>query len=144
MTDAAKVSSGMRGAVPGISVMRTNLGRARGLGASRSGTGHWWAERLTSVALVPLMLWFLFAALHLAGLPRATVAHWATNTLNTSLLFAFVIVIFYHMQLGLQVVIDDYIHSGRTRLAALLVMRGVVGLVGLMAAVSILKLAFIG
>ncbi len=129
---------------PTVRVMRSQLGRVRGLGAAKSGTGHWWAERVTSVALVPLTLWFVYACLHLAGMPRADVAHWAANPINAALLLALVLVTFHHMQLGLQVVMEDYIHTEKTRMLALVLMKGVVWLLGLMAVMAALKLAFTG
>ena len=129
---------------PTVTVMRSQLGRVRGLGAAKSGTAHWWAERLTAAALVPLSVWFVFAAVHLAGLPRAAVGQWAANPINTALLLALLAITFHHMQLGLQVVIDDYIHTERTRLAATLLLKAAVLLLGLMSAVAALKLAFAG
>jgi succinate dehydrogenase / fumarate reductase membrane anchor subunit len=138
MSQTAK-SSGLK-----IPVMRSQLGRVRGLGAARSGTEHWWAERLTSIALVPLTLWFVVAALHLSGLPRASVAHWAGNPINTALLVALVLVTFRHLHLGLQVVIEDYVHDERSKLVSLLLLRGVVGLVALIGVLATLKLALAG
>lgn len=139
-------------AVPGVSgpaingpnVMRSPLGRARGLGAARSGLGHWWAERLTSVALVPLTLWFVYAALHLSGMGRPEVAHFVANPINAALLLALVVVTFHHMQLGLQVVAEDYIHAPGAKLASVLVIKGVALLLALACSVAILKLAFAG
>jgi succinate dehydrogenase / fumarate reductase membrane anchor subunit len=122
--------------------MRSQLGLVRGLGASKSGTEHWWMERLTSVALVPLTLWFVYAALHLSRLPRAAVAHWAGNPINAALLVALVLVTFRHLLLGLQVVIEDYVHVERTRTISLVLLRGVVGFVALIGVLAALKLAF--
>ncbi len=138
MSQTAKPSA------PRMRVMRTQLGQVRGLGAARSGTAHWWAERLTSVALVPLTLWFVYAALHLSGLPRAAVAHWAGNPINAALLVALVLVTFRHLLLGLQVVIEDYIHVEATRTVSLLLLRGAVWLVALIGVAAALKLAFSG
>jgi succinate dehydrogenase / fumarate reductase membrane anchor subunit len=148
MSDAAKASP-IKGAPKGASglhvrVMRSQLGRARGLGAARTGTAHWWAERLTSVALVPLTVWFVFVVLHLSGLPRADVAHWAANPINAGLLVALVLTTFHHMQLGLQVVVDDYIHVESTRMALLLLIKGAAAVLALIAVVAALKLAFTG
>ena len=127
-----------------LHVMRSQLGRVRGLGAGRSGTGHWWAERLTAVALLPLTLWFVYAVLHLAGAPRHAVAHWAGNPLNAALLAALVIATFRHAQLGLQAVVDDYVHDETAHMAALLLIRGAAALLGLVALMAVLKLAVSG
>jgi succinate dehydrogenase / fumarate reductase membrane anchor subunit len=135
MSQATKTSG------PHVRVMRSQLGLARGLGASKSGTQHWWAERLTSIALVPLTLWFVVSVFRLSGLPRAAVAHWAGHPVNAALLLALVLVTFKHLLLGLQVVIEDYIHVERTRTLAILALRGGVGLVALIGVLAALKLA---
>src|SRR5689334_9706778 len=101
---------------PRVDMMRTMLGRARGLGAAKSGTGAWFVERLTALALVPLSVWFVLAIFRLVGAPRAEVAHWAGHPVNATLLLALVAATFQHMQLGLQVVIEDYIPGNRSRL----------------------------
>lgn len=127
-----------------VEVLRTQLGRARGLGASRSGTTVWWAERVTSVALVPLTLWFVYVALHLAGRPRQSIAHFAGHPLNAALLLALVLITFHHMALGLQVVIEDYIHIERTKMTMLLAVKGAAWMMALACVVSVLKLALAG
>jgi succinate dehydrogenase / fumarate reductase, membrane anchor subunit len=144
MSETAKASALKGAANPGVQVMRSQLGRVRGLGAARAGTAHWWAERVTSIALVPLTLWFVFAVLHLTGLPRNDVAHWAANPINAALLVALVVTTFHHMQLGLQVIVDDYIHVERTRMLVLLSIKGGTALLGLIAVIAALKLAFTG
>jgi succinate dehydrogenase / fumarate reductase, membrane anchor subunit len=122
--------------------MRSMLGRARGLGSAKSGLGHWFAQRMTAVALLPLTLWFICSVIRLAGQPRAAVASWASSPVVTALLLAMVGATFHHLQAGLQTVIEDYIHAERPRLLWLLVMRGAVVLLALLAAVAVLKLAF--
>jgi succinate dehydrogenase / fumarate reductase membrane anchor subunit len=129
---------------PTINVLRSQLGRARGLGAAKSGLSHWWAERLTSVALVPLTLWFVYAVLHLSSRDRAHVQHFASSPINATLLLALVLITFHHMQLGLQVVIEDYVHSEGTKLVALLAIKGVALLLAIACSISVLKLAFAG
>jgi succinate dehydrogenase / fumarate reductase membrane anchor subunit len=122
-------------------VMRSQLGRARGLGSAKSGVHHWQVERITAVALVPLSLWFVWAVLTHLGAPREQVAAWAGTPLNAALLLGLVALTFHHMQLGLQVVWEDYIRGTGRRGAAILATRGAALLLGLVAAVSILKLA---
>jgi len=122
-------------------IMRSGLGRARGLGAAKTGTAHWFAERVTSVALVPLTLWFIFSILSLLGAPRAAVVAWAGGLINTTLLLALVLITFQHMAMGLQVVMEDYIHEEKPRLVWILVMKAVVGLFGIAATLAVLKLA---
>jgi succinate dehydrogenase / fumarate reductase membrane anchor subunit len=125
-----------------IQVMRSQLGRARGMGSAKSGTHHWWAERVTAIALVPLTLWFIYAVLHLAGHPQPFVQHWVGHPINTVLLLALVAMTFHHMQLGLQVVMEDYIDSQKWQAIAILLNKAVALVLGLLCAVSILRMAF--
>ena len=91
---------------PQIDIMRSPLGRARGLGAAKAGAVHWWVQRLTSLALVPLTLWFLCAVIRLLGATRDDVVYWMAGPLPIVLLIALVIATFHHLQAGLQVVIE--------------------------------------
>lgn len=126
-----------------IAVRRSQLGRARGAGAAHSGVHHWWAERVTAIALVPLTIWFILSVLGLIGAPQARVAAWAGNPFNTALLLAMIVMTFHHMQLGVQVVLEDYVSDKRLLTALVLVNKGVALLLGLIAAVSVLKLALL-
>lgn len=126
-----------------IAVMRSQLARARGVGAAHSGVHHWWAERVTAIALVPLTIWFILSVLGLIGAPQARVAAWAGNPFNTALLLAMIVMTFHHMQLGVQVVLEDYVSDKRLLTALVLVNKGVALLLGLVAAVSVLKLALL-
>ena len=101
--------------LPQVDIMRSPLGRARGLGSARAGAAHWWAQRLTSIALVPLTLWFLCAVIRMIGATRDDVVFWMAGPLPIVLMIALVIATFHHLQLGLQVVIEDYVTQ---RLAA--------------------------
>jgi succinate dehydrogenase / fumarate reductase membrane anchor subunit len=126
-----------------VQIMRSQLGRVRGLGAAKSGVEHWWVERLTAIALVPLTIWFVVSVLMLLGVSQAVVVHWAARPVNTVLLLALVMLTFHHMQLGLQVVIDDYVHDKRSHLAISLVNKGAALLLALFAIVAVLKMAFV-
>jgi succinate dehydrogenase / fumarate reductase membrane anchor subunit len=123
-----------------VQVMRSQLGRARGLGAAKSGAAHWWAQRVTAIALVPLTLWFVCAALRLVGTSHAEMLAWIGAPIPVVLFIALVLATFYHLALGLQVVIEDYVHGEAARLATLLVTKGVILLLALTCLVSILKL----
>ena len=125
-----------------VEVMRSQLGRARGAGSAKSGTHHWWLERVTAVALIPLTLWFVFATIHLAGQPQGTVRQWVANPINTVLLLALVAMTFHHMQLGLQVVMEDYIDNRAVRSISILCNKALALLLSLLCAVSILRMAF--
>lgn len=123
-----------------ITVMRTQLGRVRGLGAAKSGVGHWWAERITGLALIPLTLWFIYSALGLLGASHEAMLHWIASPVSMVLLICLLLATFHHMQLGLQVVIEDYIHTEGTRFALLLVTKAVCFVFALAGIVSVLKM----
>ena len=102
--------------------LRNPLAIARGLGSAKEGTGHFIAQRLTAVALLPLSIWFLWSALHHFGSGYADARTFVAQPLNASLMAAFVVMAFYHAQLGVQVVIEDYVH-GWLELAAQVVVK---------------------
>ena len=125
-----------------VEVMRSQLGRVRGTGAAHSGVHHWYAERVTSMALVPLTLWFIYAMLHLLGASQPAVAAWVGHPWNTALLLALIGITFHHMQLGLQVVYEDYIDAKWLMNVFILATKAVALILALLAAVSVLRLAF--
>jgi succinate dehydrogenase / fumarate reductase membrane anchor subunit len=102
---------------------QTPLHKVRGMGASHSGTGHFWRERVTAAALVPLSLWFLYVMLGLAGTNEVTALQYLAHPWNALLMGAFVSFSLYHAALGLQVVVDDYIHTAGTKIFLMLVIR---------------------
>ncbi len=140
MSQTAKASA----ASARVKVMRSQLGQVRGLGSAKAGADHWWTERLTSIALIPMTLWFIYSALHLAGMPRAAVAHWAGNPINATILVAMLLTVFRHMQLALQVVVDDYIHKAPVHLTLSLLIKAATALLALMGVIATLRLAFTG
>jgi succinate dehydrogenase / fumarate reductase membrane anchor subunit len=101
----------------------TPLHKVSGLGASHSGTGHFWRERVTSVILIPLTLWFAFTMLGLAGTNEVTMVQYLARPWNALLMAAFAVTSAYHMSLGLQVVIDDYVHTAGTKIFLLILVR---------------------
>ena len=105
---------------------QTPLHKVQGLGASHSGTGHFWRERVTAVALIPLSLWFGFAILGLVGTNEVVMVQFLAHPWNALLMAAFAVTTLYHMSLGLQVVIDDYVHTAGMKVFLLLVVRVVV------------------
>lgn len=102
--------------------LQSPLGRVLGMGSAKTGAGHWWAQRLTAVALVPLGLWFVFALLGLQHGSYQMVAAWVAEPTNAILLILLVLTLVYHSSLGLQVVIEDYVH-GATKVVTLVVMQ---------------------
>lgn len=103
--------------------LRSSLGRARGLGSAKEGVNHWWLQRVTAIALVPLGLWFVFAAVSLIGADLATFQAWLGRFGNAVLMVLLVLVAFYHANLGMQVVIEDYVSRECAKVTALLVVK---------------------
>ena len=106
-----------------VTRMRSPLGRANGLGSAKEGVEHWWLQRITAVALVPLSLWFVIAIIRLVGADSDGVRDWVGNPLPAIMLVLLLIATFYHAALGLQVVIEDYIHAELTKLGLVVVVR---------------------
>jgi len=123
-----------------IDIMRSPLGRARGLGSARAGATHWWMQRLTALALVPLTLWFLCAMFGMLGASRDDVVFWMSGPLPIVLMIALVIATFHHLQAGLQVVIEDYVHDDRLRIGSILLVKGLSLLLALACIISVLRL----
>lgn len=124
--------------------MRTPLGRVRGLGSAREGTGHFWRQRLTAVANVPLMLFFVGFLLSINGADHATVQAAFANPF-VSLMFALMIFsALYHMRLGMQVIIEDYIHGEGLKLALIMLNTFFAIAVGAACAWALIKLALGG
>ncbi|KAF0139313.1 MAG: succinate dehydrogenase membrane anchor subunit [Rhodospirillaceae bacterium] len=124
--------------------MRSELGRVRGLGAARAGVGHWWQQRLTAVALVPLSVWFVSAVIGLKGADHETLRAFFGTPGNATLMLLTIGMLFYHAPLGLQVVVEDYVHHERARLAGLVLIRFVAGTLAIFTMVAVLKVAYGG
>lgn len=120
--------------------LRSPLARARGLGSAKEGIHHWWSQRLTALALIPLGLWFIYSLVVMTGANYTTVIAWLANPLNAVLMLLFIISLFYHAALGLQVVIEDYIKSEWQKIACLILVKFIALLAGFSAAIAVLKL----
>ena len=121
--------------------LRTPLSRVKGLGSAREGTGHFWHQRLTALLMIPLVLWIGFC---IAALPAdyATLAAWVRQPLVTVALVLLIMAVFYHTQLGLQVVIEDYVASHARRTLILLLSNLLCLLFGTVGVISVLKISF--
>ena len=100
--------------------MRTPLGRVLGLGSAKDGTGHWWGQRVSAVALVILVLWLLVSLVAMNGASYGDVVAWVRSPWSAIVLVLFLASMFYHSYLGVQVVIEDYIHSDGLKVVSLI------------------------
>ena len=120
---------------------RTPLAEARGLGSAKEGTRHFWAQRLTAVALVPLSLWFVASLVAMAGDTYPAVLAWASQPPAALLLVLFITAVFYHAQLGMQVVLEDYVHTEWLKISSIVVLKLLTVLLGGAALLAVLRIA---
>ncbi len=125
-----------------MSSLRTPLSNVKGLGSAKEGTHHFWVQRLTALALVPLVLWMCFSIAALPSSDYATIRAWVGNSFNAVLLVLTLIAAFYHAKLGLQMIIEDYISSHATRTAGIILSTFVCILLACLGVFSVLKIAF--
>lgn len=124
--------------------LRSPMGRARGLGSAKEGTGHWWHQRISAVALLGLTVWFVVSLIVLTGADWATAQDWLSNKVNAGLMLLTILFTFYHLKLGLQVVIEDYVHGEGLKIASILLVSAACLAVGLACALAVLDVAFGG
>ena len=103
--------------------IRTPLAVIEGLGSAHSGTAHFWQQRVTAVALAPLAIWFVASVLAYVGAEQGAVAAFFAEPVNAVLMFLFLVAALTHMRLGLQTIIEDYIHSEGMKLSLLILNR---------------------
>jgi succinate dehydrogenase / fumarate reductase, membrane anchor subunit len=125
-----------------MSNMKTPLKKARGLGSAKSGTEHFWQQRLTAIFNLPLILFFVWFIVRHLGAARADVVASLQNPVIAVLLLATLASVFWHMRLGMQVIIEDYVHGHGAKLAALILNTTFVAALFLLSAFSILKMSF--
>jgi succinate dehydrogenase / fumarate reductase membrane anchor subunit len=124
------------------SAMRTPMSRVRGLGSAKSGTEHFWHQRLTAIALIPLSLAFLVIVISLLGRSHAATLATLRSPLVALLMLLFVGAGIYHMKLGMQVIIEDYVHGEGAKIAALIANTFFAVAMGLACAFALLKISF--
>ncbi len=122
--------------------LRTPLGKVLGAGSAKSGVQHWWMQRLTSVALVPLSVWFVVSLLSLPSFDHATVVAWMSGSWTALLLILFVLVAAWHSQLGVRVVVEDYVHGAGARTVTLVSAMFAHTLIAAAGVLAVLKVAF--
>jgi succinate dehydrogenase / fumarate reductase membrane anchor subunit len=124
--------------------LRTPLSRARGLGSAKQGVHHWWAQRITAVALIPLVTWFAISLIMLSGADYAVVRAWIGSPVVMVLLTLTIVIGLHHGQLGMQEVVEDYVHSEGMKLALIVLLRFTAVFFELAAIVAILRIGFGG
>ena len=122
--------------------LRSPVGRVLGLGAAKDGVGHWWSQRVTSVALVILGLWFVSALLRLDDLSYPLVVAWLAKPVNAVLMVLLVLTTAYHSQLGVQVVVEDYVAHKGAKVVTMLLLKFLHVALGALGIFAILKIAF--
>jgi succinate dehydrogenase / fumarate reductase, membrane anchor subunit len=122
--------------------LRSPLGRVLGLGSARGGSSHWYAQRVTAVALVLLALWLVVSLVSLAGASYEQVTGWLRWPLNSALALLLVIVAAWHAVLGLQVVVEDYVSDKGTRLLVLIAIKFAFVVATVVGVLAVLRIAF--
>ncbi len=124
--------------------LETPIARVRGLGSARSGAHHWWLERLTSVATLLLFVWLIVSLVRLPSLDHDAVTAWLGDPLAAAPMLLLIVSTFWHLKLGLQVVIEDYVHEEGGRLFAILLLNFFAIAGAALAVFAVLKIAFGG
>lgn len=124
-----------------MKTLRTPLGQVRGLGAAKEGVHHWRMQRITALALVPLFLWFVASLVTAATADYETAVAWVRSPVVTVLLLALIAAVFYHAQLGMQVIIEDYVHAEWLKVASIVVLYFVHTGLALASALAVLRVA---
>lgn len=122
--------------------LRAPLQQARGLGSAKHGAEHWWMQRLSAAALVPLTLWFVIGIIGHLGASHADMVAWLRGPVSATMMILTVGVTFYHAQGGLQVVYEDYLHVEWQKIAAIVLTKFLCAALAAACIVSVLKLSF--
>ena len=122
--------------------LRTPLSEVKGLGSAKEGTSHFWSQRLTALALIPLVMWLCFSVASLPGMDYVAVREWLSSPLTTIMMILFILVAFYHSRLGLQVVIEDYVGGHGARTAAIIAVTFAAAILAVVGVFSALRIAF--
>jgi succinate dehydrogenase / fumarate reductase membrane anchor subunit len=123
--------------------LQSPLGKVLGLGTAKEGVKHWWSQRVTAVGLVLLSIWFVVSLACLGTFDYRSVTQWIGNPCNATLLILLIATMSYHSQLGVQVVVEDYMH-GATKTVAIVLSNFFHVVVGALGVVAVLRIAFGG
>ena len=123
--------------------LRSPLGKVLGTGSAKEGVHHWWQQRLTSIALIPLAIWFVVSLLSLPSFDHVAVIAWMSQSWTALFLILFVLVATWHSQLGVRVIVEDYVHGG-TKTLTLVLFTFIHAVVAVAGVFAVLKVAFGG
>lgn len=135
------MSHSTSGQPPRQRMMQTPLRRVRGSGSAKQGAHHWWMQRVTSIALLPLTIWFVVSLATNAGMTHGEALLWIGTPFNAVLLLALIGLTFHHTASGLQVIIEDYTNQEWLKLGLILAVKGLCWLLGIAAALAVLRIA---
>jgi succinate dehydrogenase / fumarate reductase membrane anchor subunit len=124
--------------------METPLKRVRGLGSARAGAHHWWHERLTAIATLVLLVWLVVSLVRMPGLDHATLTQWLAGPLAAVPMLLLIVSVFWHLKMGLQVIVEDYVHTDGPKLFWITLINFLSLFGGCLAIFAVLKIALGG
>lgn len=127
-----------------MSNTRTPLSRVKGLGSAKEGTGHFWSQRVTAVALVPMIVWLCFSIASLPGMDYVTIREWLSGPFTSIVMILLIIAGFYHARLGLQVIVEDYVGGHAARTVTIVAITFVAAILAVTGVFSVLRIALAG
>ncbi len=122
--------------------LRSPMSRVLGLGSARDGTSHWWSQRMTAVAMTPLTLWFAYSLVSAGSLSYAAVVGWIHTPWHAVLLSLLIATLVYHSMLGIQVVVEDYVHVKWLKVLSIMFLNFAHIVVGVIGVFAVLRIAF--
>jgi len=127
-----------------MKTLRTPLSVAKGLGSAKEGTDHFWSQRLSALALIPLTLWLCFSIAALPGMDYASIRDWLASPFTAIMMILLIITGFHHSRLGLRVIIEDYVSSHTTRTIAIITTTLATWIFTVIGVFSVMRVAFTG
>jgi len=124
--------------------MQSDLGRVRGLGSAKSGSSHWWTQRVTAMANLPLGIWFIISILAGHTANYDAVQAWLSSYFHSTMMILLIVSVAVHFTHGLQVVIEDYVHNRKAEVISLMLIKAVAAFLSVAAVVSVLRIVFAG
>ena len=122
--------------------LRTPLAKVKGHGSAKEGTGHFWSQRLTAIAMVPLVFWLCFSLAALPGMSYVELRDWLSSPVTAVIMILLLIAGFFHARLGLQVIIEDYVGSDATRTVSIIAVTLLSAVIAIIGIFSVLRVAF--